>query len=67
MADACGFFILREADAMGFAQVVDRGLGAQAIHLHTLEEIVGDRLVHIDPDGVFGVTGQSLGQDFALR
>ena len=66
VTDPCRFRILGKADAVALAQIVNHRLGAQAVHFHALEEIVGHRLMHVHPDGVFGLTSQALGQNFAL-
>jgi hypothetical protein len=56
-----------KADAMAVPQVLDLDPGAQAVHAHALEEIVGRRLVDVEPQRLVVPAGQALGQDLALR
>ena len=54
------------ADAVALAHVGYLHLRAQAVHLHALEEIVGHRMMHVEPERVLGPAGGALGQDLAL-
>src|SRR5690606_19858679 len=56
----------RITHAMAFAQILDFDLGAQAIHAHPLEEVVGHGLVRVEPDGAIRPGGHAFGQNLAL-
>ncbi|OYW97206.1 MAG: hypothetical protein B7Z15_23510 [Rhizobiales bacterium 32-66-8] len=52
---------------MRLAQIVDHHLRPQPVHFHPLEKVIGDGEVHVEPERVFGIAGEALGQDLALR